>query len=90
MRSRPDADIASGADASQYSLMRDRYEWHPRAPNLWERIGAGIFLAAFLTAIVNSSASWRLFGDYDDKAVAGLGLLGLVLFYRVVHMVRRC
>ena len=44
-----------------------RYEWHPRPPNLRERVGAGLFLALFL--IVTSSAffGWRLFGRYDNQ-----------------------
>lgn len=69
--------------------MGDRYEWHPRAPNLWERIGAGIYLAALLTAMANSSAGWRLFGDYGRKVEFGLGLLGVLLVARLLPTVRR-
>jgi hypothetical protein len=63
-------------------------EWYPRPPNLWERIGGGILLAALLISVVSNHAGWRLFGEYDRKVEAGLTFLLLVFAYRIAHMVR--
>lgn len=58
-------------------------KWDPRPPNVRERIIAGIWLFAFLAALANYYAGWRLFGGYDNWVVLGLFLGGLFLIQRL-------
>ena len=60
-----------------------RAVWDPRAPTVRERIIAGIWLAAFLLAVINDFADWRLFGGYDKWVLGGLFLAGLFLIARL-------
>ena len=57
-------------------------EWDPRPPNARERIIAGLWLFAFLVALGNCYAGWRLFGGYDNWAVLGMLLGSLLLIER--------
>lgn len=67
----------------------NEFEWDPRPPNTRERIIAGIWLIAFLMAVASSFAEWQLFGEHDRKVAGLLGIVGLVLFGRVLPSVRR-
>lgn len=62
---------------------RGRAVWDPRPPTFRERIVAGLWLAAFLLAVANDYADWRLFGGYDRWILGGLFLGGLFLFVRL-------
>ena len=70
-------------------MTRPAYEWDPRPPTVRERFLAALFLAIFLPAQVSWYAGWRLFGDYDGKASAGLTFIGLVLMFRILPGVKR-
>lgn len=54
-------------------------KWHPRPPSSRERIIAGVWLLAFLVALTNYYAGWRLFGGYDNWAVLAMFLGGLLI-----------
>jgi len=60
-----------------------RAAWDPRPPTVRERIIAGVWLAAFLIAMTNDYADWRLFGGYDKWVLGGLSFGGLFLFARL-------
>ena len=55
------------------------YEWDPRPPTNRERLICGIWLAAFVAAMANAYADWRVFRGYDDWVLGGLLLAGLFL-----------
>lgn len=77
------AFVAAGLIVAGVIFARDRKrgkaEWDPRPPNIRERIVAGIWLAAFLFAVADDYAGWRLFGGYDKWLLGGLFLGGLFL-----------
>lgn len=58
-------------------------KWDPRPPNVRERLLAGVRLFAFLVALTNYYAGWRLFGAYDNWVVLGMFLGGLFLIERL-------
>jgi len=59
------------------------YEWDPRPPTTGERIISGIWLLAFVPAVVSDYAGWRLFGGYDKWVVGGLLLAFFFLYVRL-------
>ena len=59
------------------------YEWDPQPPTDRQRIVAGIFVVAFVPAMLNYYAGWSLFRGYDNWVIGGLGLAGLFLFARL-------
>ena len=63
-------------------------KWDPRPPNVRERIIVGIWLLAFIAAVANYYAGWRLFGGYDNWVVLGLFLGGLFLIERLPGVTR--
>ena len=67
----------------------DQYEWHPRPPNLPERMVAGLISAAFLLASASDYADWRVFGDYDKAVAVGVTMVGLLLLVRFFPAVRQ-
>jgi hypothetical protein len=68
--------------------MKNSYKWHPRPPNLNERVAAGIYLIILLLAIGSSFAGWQLFGNYDNRVVTALVILGIILM-RLLPTARR-
>lgn len=58
-------------------------KWDPRPPNVRERIIAGVWLVAFVAALANYYAGWRLLGGYDKWAVLALFLGAVFLFQRM-------
>ena len=58
-------------------------KWDPRPPNVRERIVAGVWLLAFLVALANYYAGWRLFGGYDNWVALAIFLAGLLLIERL-------
>jgi hypothetical protein len=59
------------------------YEWVPRPPTNRERMICGIWLAAFVVAMANFYAGWRLFRGYDNWVFGGLLLASFFLFARL-------
>jgi hypothetical protein len=59
------------------------YEWDPQPTTDRQRIVAGIFVVAFVPAMLNYYAGWALFRGYDNWVVAGLGLAALFLSARL-------
>jgi hypothetical protein len=55
------------------------FQWHPRPPNVWERIGAGVFLALMVLVVGSQYCGWHLFAGREKQVGAGLVLIGLVL-----------
>jgi len=70
-------------------MSADKYEWFPRPPTVRQRIVAGLVVGALVIPSLSSYAGWRLFGDHDKAVVAGVMLVGLVLFARFMPTVRR-
>ncbi|NIJ32084.1 hypothetical protein [Sphingomonas oligoaromativorans] len=62
----------------------DEYEWSPRPPNMRERVIAALLVAALVIAGASSYAGWRLFGDYDKAVAAGITILGVIVFTRLM------
>jgi hypothetical protein len=69
--------------------MNGNYEWFPRPPSKRERVVAGLFTLALLTASASAYGEWRLFGGYDKQVMGGLTIVGLILFLRFMPTVRR-
>lgn len=59
------------------------YEWDPRPPSARERIISGVFLAAYILAVANYYAGWRLFRGYDKWV---LGVLFLALLFLLIRL----
>jgi len=65
---------------SKFTAMSDpQYEWHPRPPNLRDRLIAGVFVAVLLAAVCSEYAGWRLFAGYEKQVIGLLVLAGLIL-----------
>lgn len=62
--------------------------WKLRPPNARERLGMGVWLIAFLVALTNYYADWRLFDGYDNWVVLGMFLSGLFLVERLPGVTR--
>jgi hypothetical protein len=62
----------------------NKYEWSPRPPNTRERVISAVIVAALLIASASSFAGWRLFGDYDKAVAAGVTILGVIVFTRLM------
>lgn len=69
--------------------MGSNYEWFPRPPTARERIIAGLFTLMLLTASASVYADWRLFGAYDEQALGGVTIAGLILLMRFMPTARR-
>jgi hypothetical protein len=59
------------------------YEWDPRPPAVRERIVAGIWLIAFVLAMLSYYAGWGLFLGYDKWVFAALFLASFFLIARM-------
>ena len=59
------------------------YEWDPRPPTVRERLVAGIWLIAFVPAMLNYYAGWGLFRGYDKWVFAALFLASFFFFARM-------
>ena len=64
-------------------MKQHAYEWDPQPPTDRQCIVAGIFLVAFVPAMLNYHAGWALFRGYDNWVIGGLGLVGLFLWARL-------
>jgi hypothetical protein len=64
------------------------YEWNPRPPNIRERIVAGIWLVAFVAAIINYCADWRVLRGYDKWVLAALYLGAFFVLARMPSVTR--
>jgi hypothetical protein len=66
----------------------NEYHWVPRAPNLPERVGAGVYVALLAVLACSYFCRWSLFGGYEKQIGAVLVMVGLVLL-RFMPTVRR-
>jgi hypothetical protein len=48
-----------------------------------------LLVAALVIAGASSYAGWRLFGDYDKVVAAGITTLGVIVFTRLMPIVRQ-
>lgn len=63
-------------------------KWHPRPPNLRDKVTAGVWGITVLIAVANHYADWGLFGSYGGWVLIGVGTGCLHFIDRMPKVIR--